>query len=212
MLTLYHHPLSANSRRVWILLLEKNLPFELVALKLDGDQLQPKFLELNPFHQVPVLVDDGFRVVESLAILDYLEAKYPTPPMLPIAPQAVGVVRMVQLLTLTALRPALIPLTYQMLGTKTYEPQALETARQEVETVFKFFEQLLGKQRYFGGEALTLADITASTSVLTCHHLDISLQPFAKLQAWCERLLQRSAWQTTEPSAETIAAFKQARS
>ncbi len=212
MLTLYHHPLSANSRRVWILLLEKNLPFELVPLKLDGDQLQPEFLELNPFHQVPVLVDDGFRVVESLAILDYLETKHPTPPMLPILPQAVAVVRMVQLLTLTALRPALTPLTYQMLGVKTYEPQALETARQEVETVFKFFEQLLGDLPYFGGEALTLADITASPSVLSCRYLDVSLQPFTKLRAWSEWLLQRPAWQTTEPSAEAIAAFKQARS
>ena len=83
MLTLYHSPISPNSRRVWITLLEKGLEFELVEIKLDGEQFKPDFLALNPFHHIPVLVDDGFNVVESLAILDYLEAKYPTPAMLP---------------------------------------------------------------------------------------------------------------------------------
>ncbi|MBW4518330.1 MAG: glutathione S-transferase N-terminal domain-containing protein [Scytolyngbya sp. HA4215-MV1] len=38
MVTLYHHPLSTNSRRVWIILLKKNFPFEFIPLKLDGDQ------------------------------------------------------------------------------------------------------------------------------------------------------------------------------
>ncbi len=62
MLKLYHQPLSFNSRRVWIALLEKKLQFELVELKLDGDQFSPDFIALNPFHHIPVLVDDGFRV------------------------------------------------------------------------------------------------------------------------------------------------------
>ena len=79
MLKLYHDPISPNSRRVWVALLEKELEFELVPINLNGDQLQPEFLALNPFHHIPVLVDNGFRVLESLAILDYLEAKYPTP-------------------------------------------------------------------------------------------------------------------------------------
>ncbi len=48
MLKLYHSPLSPNSRRVWIALLEKDIPFELVPLNMDGDQCQPEFLALNP--------------------------------------------------------------------------------------------------------------------------------------------------------------------
>ena len=69
MLKLYHEPISPNSRRVWITLLEKELEFELVEVKLDGAQFQPEFLALNPFHHIPILVDDGFNIVESLAIL-----------------------------------------------------------------------------------------------------------------------------------------------
>ncbi len=62
MLKLYHNPISSNSRRVWIALLEKEIPFELVSLNLDGDQFQPEFLALNSFHHIPVLVDDGFSM------------------------------------------------------------------------------------------------------------------------------------------------------
>ncbi|MDY7015684.1 MAG: glutathione S-transferase family protein, partial [Cyanobacteriota bacterium] len=94
MLKLYHHPLSPNSRRVWIALIEKQLPFELIALKLDGDQFAPEFLKINPFHHIPALVDGDFSIVESQAILDYLEAKYPIPPLRPNDPQSVGIVQM----------------------------------------------------------------------------------------------------------------------
>ena len=44
MLKLYHYPISYNSRRVWVALLEKNLEFELVSIDLNGEQLQPEFL------------------------------------------------------------------------------------------------------------------------------------------------------------------------
>ena len=77
MLKLYHYPISYNSRRVWVALLEKNLEFDLVSIDLNGEQLHPEFLELNPFHHIPVLVDNGFRVLESLAILGLLRSKIP---------------------------------------------------------------------------------------------------------------------------------------
>ena len=47
MLTLYHEPISPNSRRVWITLLEKGLEFELVEIKLDGEQLNQIFWRLT---------------------------------------------------------------------------------------------------------------------------------------------------------------------
>lgn len=84
MLKLDRAPISPNSCRVWITLLEKGLEFELVEIKLDGEQFKPEFLAINPFNQIPALIDDGFNIVESFAILDYLETKYPTPSLLPI--------------------------------------------------------------------------------------------------------------------------------
>ncbi len=54
MLQFYYSRLSINARRVWVTLLEKGLEFEPILMKLNGDQFQPEFLELNPFHHIPV--------------------------------------------------------------------------------------------------------------------------------------------------------------
>ena len=78
-LKLYYTPISLNSRRVWVALLEKEIAFEPLALNLDGDQFKPDFLPINLFHRIPVLVKEDLTVVESLAILDDREAKYSTP-------------------------------------------------------------------------------------------------------------------------------------
>ncbi len=109
MLTLYHSPISPNSRRVWITLLEKGLEFKLVEIKLDGEQFQPDFLAINPFHHVPVLVDNGLKIIESLVILDYLEAKYPIPALLPKDAKDLAIARMAQVVAAHELLPAAIP-------------------------------------------------------------------------------------------------------
>jgi glutathione S-transferase len=208
MLKLYHTPLSANSRRVWVALLEKEIPFELESLNMDGDQFQPEFLAMNPFHHIPVLVDDGFNVIESLAILDYLEAKYPTPALLPTDAKALATVRMVEMVTVNELLPAITPFANQMMGLDT-DAQQLEQSKQKVLTVLNFFESLLGDDRYFAGSAsLTLAEIVAGTMVPLLPMLGVSLDNHPKLSAWCENLAQRPAWQKTQPTQEAIEAFK----
>ncbi|GAB4195747.1 MAG: glutathione S-transferase family protein [Coleofasciculaceae cyanobacterium] len=207
MLTLYHAPISANSRRVWIALLEKGLPFEEVILKLDGDQVQTEFLEINPFHHIPVLVDDGFRVIESLAILDYLEAKYPTPALMPTEAQAIAKVRMVELVTITELLPPTIRLTSQALGLSENESKKLEKARQQVVTVLNFLENVLEDSPYFCSEYLTLGDIAAGTVVPQLPSIGVPLDDYPKLKTWSERLMKRESWQKTQPSLEAIQAF-----
>ena len=142
MLKLYLTPISANSRRVWIALLEKEIPFEPVLLNLDGDQYQPEFLAISPFHHIPVLEDEGFIIVESLAILDYLEAQYPTPALLPSDAKALATVRMVEMVTVNELLPAMIQLTSQVMGFTKDDPQKLEHAQQKALTVLNFFENL----------------------------------------------------------------------
>lgn len=207
MLKLYHTPISFNSRRVWVALLEKEIQFELVDLNLDGDQLQPEFLTMNPFHHIPVLVDDGFRVVESLAILDYLEAKYPTPALLPTDAKMLAIVRMVEMVTINELVPTMGPLIRQAMGVATDNPQKLEQVKQQAAKVLSFFEHLLGEQQYFGGEQLTLAEVVAGTAVPLLPRLGVSLNDYPQLRVWTKRLLERATWQQTQPSSEAIAAF-----
>ncbi|MEH2113807.1 glutathione S-transferase family protein [Nostoc sp.] len=208
MLTLHHASISPNSRRVWITLLEKGLEFELVEIKLDGEQFKPEFLTINPFHHIPVLVDDGFNVVESLAILDYLEIRYPTPAMLPKDAKDLAIARMVQLVTVNELLPATSTFLPQYLGLPGGDPEKIEKALHKITTVLKFFENLLDNRPYFASHNLTLAEIVAGTVVNVLPSVGISLSEYPKLNAWCDRLVTRPSWQATEATPEAIEAFK----
>ncbi len=205
---LYHAPISPNSRRVWITLLEKGVVFELIELKLDGEQFNPDFLAISPFHHIPVLVDDGFNMVESLAMLDYLEAKYPTPAMLPTDAKDLAIVRMVELVTINELLPATLQLTPVMFGLPGADPEKIEQALQKISTVLKFFESLLDQRPFFGSQSITLAESVAGTVVPWLPGGGVSLSEYPKLSGWCDRLTARPAWQKNQATPEIIEAFK----
>lgn len=200
MLKFYYNPVSVNARRVWVALLEKQIPFELVLVNLDGDQFDDEFVSVNPLQRVPAIVNERLTVIESLAILDYLEAQYPSPALLPSEPAAIAKVRMVTTITVTELQPETFPLTRSMVGLAV-NPAKLESAQQRIGQILEFFETLLGDASYFVGETLTLADIVAGTLVPA-----LPLTEHPRLQAWAERLAQRESWQQTAYSEADIAA------
>ncbi len=201
MLKLYYNPLSPNARRVWLTMLEKQIPFEPMIVNLDGDQLEPEFLAVNPFHHIPVIVDDGVRLVESLAILDYLEAKYPTPALLPSDPVDLAIVRMVQMVVTNELFPVLVPLIVSGDGTSALENLKLVT-------VLDFLEEQLGDRLYFGSDRLTLADIVAGTAMVYFPLLGVKLLGFPKLQGWLDRMMARPVWQQARLSQENWEQFR----
>lgn len=207
MIKLYHAPISPNSRRVWITLLEKKLEFELIEVKLNGEQLKPEFLAISPFHHIPVLVDEGFNIIESLAMLDYLEAKYPTPSLLPKDAKDLAIVRMVELVTINELVPLTAPLLPVMLGLPG-DPGKIEQAKQKISTVLNLFENLLDDRPYFGSENITLAEPVAGTLVTMLPGVGMSLSDYPKLNAWSDRLIARPTWQTTQATPEMIQDFK----
>lgn len=209
MLKLYHLPISFNSRRVWVALLEKGLEFELIPLKLDGDQFTPEFLALNPFHHIPVLVDGEFSVFESLAILDYLEAKYPNPSLLPSDPQGLARVRMIEFVTVNELIPAMTPLLRNMLGIMEITPEKQEEALGKIKPVLDLFEDWLGDRVYLVGDTLSLADIVAGTIVPMLPMFGVKLTGYTGLTAWVKRLMSRDSWSSTQATPQQIDTFKQ---
>ncbi|MGP1386361.1 MAG: glutathione S-transferase family protein [Thainema sp.] len=200
MLKFYYNPVSVNARRVWVTLLEKQVPFEPILVNLNGDQFHDDFTAVNPLQRVPAIVDGGLRVVESLAILDYLETKYPTPSLMPSEPEAVAVVRMIETITVVELQPATIPLTRPLVGLEV-DPQKFEVAQQRVTSILHFFEELLNEQTYFAGDKFTLAEVVAGTLVPS-----LPLEDYPNLKAWSERLTERKSWQQTIASPEAIEA------
>ncbi|HEY9889726.1 MAG TPA: glutathione S-transferase family protein [Candidatus Obscuribacterales bacterium] len=204
MLKFYHHPLSPIARRVWLALLEKQIPFEAIVVDLKNRaNLQPEYLAINPFHHVPVVVAGDLPIVESFAILDYLEAQFPSPPLLPSAPAAIAQTKMVQMVVANELMPKLP--VFAMLEADASPDQA---ALDHVHTVMDFLTAQLGTADYFGGDRLSLADITAGATLPLIRRLGLDLSAYPALTAWGDRLAARPAWQQTEPSADDLALWQ----
>jgi glutathione S-transferase len=83
-LELYHNGMSTCSGKVRIVLGEKRLEWQSHVLNLRLAETQrPEYLELNPDGVVPTLVHDGEAIVESSAIIEYLDEMFPDPPLRP---------------------------------------------------------------------------------------------------------------------------------
>ena len=79
--------------RVLLTLEVKRLTYQSTLLEFSkGEHKAPEFLKLNPRGKVPVLKDDGFVLSESLAIMAYLDKKYPEPPLFGTSPQETGLI------------------------------------------------------------------------------------------------------------------------
>ena len=97
---LYNYFRSSASFRVRIALNFKGLPYEYAVVHLTkggGQQFAPEFRAINPDALIPVLDDDGQRLTQSLAIIEYLEETHPEPPLLPRAPLERAYVRAIAL-------------------------------------------------------------------------------------------------------------------
>jgi maleylacetoacetate isomerase len=105
---LHHWHSSSTSFRVRIALALKRCDYESVAVNLgwdDGDQIKPAYKAFNPQANVPVLVDDGARIMQSLAIIEYLEETRPEPPLLPRSPRERARVRSLALFVACEIQP-----------------------------------------------------------------------------------------------------------
>ncbi|TVQ57349.1 MAG: glutathione S-transferase family protein [Spirulina sp. DLM2.Bin59] len=203
---LYTNRLSNNGRRVHVALLEKGIDAEIVPVQLNGDQLTPEFLAMNPFHHVPVLVDDGFTVIESLAILDYIEAQYPTPPLMPTEPKAIARVRMIEMVQVHEMTPLMYPQLKAKVGIEV-PAEVLEQTTTKMATVLQFHEQHLGEDFFVPGQ-FTFADIVAGVSITILDaFLGVDLTPYPRISAWYDRLSSRPSWEATQPTPMEVMAF-----
>jgi len=159
---LYDFKSSPNCQRVKIVLAEKNLPYDIAPIDLRAhEQKTPEYLKLNPYGKVPVLTDDATVLYESLIINEYLDEKYPNPPLMPKDPAKKAKARI-----LVDYGMAHFDAPYQRLrmelmkDAKEQNQQVIATAKAELKKLLQRLEDEIGEQQYLLGDfSLVDADL-----------------------------------------------------
>ena len=200
MLKLHYHPFSTFARRVRIALIEKNIPAELVEVDMIARAHRgPAYLALNPYGRVPTLEEDGFVLYESTAILDYLEATHPTPPLAPADARGRALVSMhMKLCDIQMARQAgMIIFPKRFLPKDRWDDAAMAQAKKEIEKHLAIVEHQLAGKEYLVGNQYSLAEVCYTPFVEFLPLMEITALP--NVAAWVQRMLARPSAQQTTP-------------
>jgi glutathione S-transferase len=190
---LYDAVPSSNSDRTKIALHEKGLPYERTTLVLaNRDQKRPEFLKLNPYGKVPVIDDDGKILFESCIINEYLDEKYPHPPLMPKDPYLRGRGRVLIDYALNYTHEPYWALRGEMLKPASERNAAvIEEKHRILRDLLQYLEADLADKPYFLGE-FSLTDIAIVPRALRMEAYGALPAPsLPRLNAWLERVKAR---------------------
>jgi glutathione S-transferase len=179
-ITLYDADRCPYCARTRIALAEKGVEHETVQIDLDD---RPSWIyEKNPLGRVPVLEDDAFVLPESAVINEYLEERYPEPPLWPAdaAERAFG---------------RLLVFRFDQLSKPYYAlRREQEGARERLDAELAKLNAVLDAQPYLSGREYGLADIAYVPWIVRARdRMDVELRSFGALDGWLERLSERPA-------------------
>jgi len=186
---LYSYFRSSAAYRVRIALNLKAIAYETIPIHLikeGGLNRRPEFRAVNPQMRVPVLVtDEGETLIQSLAIIEYLDETHPQPPFLPRDPIARAKVRGLADLIACDIHPLNNTSPLRYLKRELHQEQSTIDAwyHHWVLEGFEALETLTGDGPYLCGKDVTLADICLVPQVANARRLKVPLDRFPKIVA-----------------------------
>jgi glutathione S-transferase/RNA polymerase-associated protein len=201
---LYEHPLSPYAQKVKIALREKRVEFDarIPDLFSGGDR---EFLAANPRQEVPALVDGDAAIFDSTIILEYLEDRWPEPPLLPSGAAPRARARMLEELCDTyfeAINWAVFEVRVFQRATDTLADQLMACAARQVAGVNAYLDRQLGQQAFFNGAQFGWADLSVVPYVHAAASSGHAPAEGSRLAAWLERTRARPSVAQTFAEAE----------
>lgn len=196
MLTLYYFP-QLVSLATHLTLEEIGVPYELKLVDvMKGENRQPGYLAKNPKGQMPTLeFDDGRRLTETVAILNYLAEAYPDKKLKPAEPFAQALWLQAMARIASAIHPNFTRLVRPglVVDDEGAHPAVSATARTRFEANLAELDALVGDGEWLLGAQFTTADAHAMVIYNWGVRGKFALEPFANLTRWKDRMLQRPA-------------------
>ncbi|PRA63852.1 MULTISPECIES: glutathione S-transferase N-terminal domain-containing protein [Pseudomonas] len=195
-LACYSDPADHYSHRVRIVLAEKGVSVEII--NVDPGRLPPKLVEVNPYGGVPTLVDRDLALYESTVVMEYLDERYPHPPLLPVYPVA----RANSRLLIHRIQRDWCALVDLILDPRSKEAARVQ-ARKELRESLTGVSPLFADKPCFLSEEQSLVDCCLLPILWRLPVLGIELpRPAKPLLDYMERQFAREAFQTSLSAAE----------
>lgn len=211
---LYTYFRSTAAYRVRIALNLKQLEAEHRHVHLvrdGGEHRKPSFHKLNPQERVPVLVDGGVPVTQSLAILEYLEEIHPNPPLLPSDTVDRAWVRSIAAIIACDIHPLnnLSVLQYLEKEFGADEAKKRRWIHHWINNGFSALEEILGRdprvKTYCFGEKVTMADVCLVPQVFNAQRFGVDMEPYPTLRRINDACLRLDAFKRAAPENQADA-------
>ena len=204
---LYNYFRSSASFRVRIALNLKGLAYDYVPVHLaKGEQKQPEFAALTAEGLVPLLeLDDGQRLSQSMAIIEYLDETHPQPALLPADAAGRARVRALSQIVACEIHPLnnLRVLKYLVNDLKASDDAKNDWYKHWVRLGLQSYEARLAERpgTYSHGDAPTLADCCQVPQIFNAQRFDCDLSGLPRTMAVFDACMQLNAFQKAQPSA-----------
>lgn len=197
MRTLYHWPLCPFSRKVRLVLGEKKLAYTPVIEPVWKER--EEFLELNPIGQVPVLIEENSSIlVDSTAIVEYLEEAYPAPPLLgDCLFERAETRRIVAYFDDKFNKDVTLKLVFEKtlkrhFGLGYTDSKVVREGNQNLKTHLDYISWLVSRRHWLSGSSFSLADIGAAAHLSALDYIGhISWEDYPEVYDWYSRVKSR---------------------
>ena len=194
-MALYSSEKSLDCHRVRFVLAEKGINVEIVNVSED-ESAAADLAELNPYNEAPTLVDRDLVLYDAGVINDYLDERYPHPPLMPVDPVSRAQLRLVHHRILKDWYS--LASVIEGSGGKKAE----QAAKQLKEGIIAANE-LFGMSPYVLSDELTLVDCTMGPLLWRLAHYGVKLgKPGASVEAYAHRLFSRISFKASLTQAE----------
>lgn len=195
-LACYSDPADHYSHRVRLVLAEKGVSVEIISV--EPGRCPPKLLEVNPYASLPTLVDRDLALYESTVVMEYLDERYPHPPLLPVYPVA----RANSRLLIHRIQRDWCALVDLILDPRSKEPARVQ-ARKELRESLTGVSPLFAEKPYFLSEELSLVDCCLLPILWRLPLLGVELpRPAKPLLDYMERQFAREGFQASLSTVE----------
>lgn len=205
---LYYSPISSNSRRVLLAADHLGIELDLVDIDLLSPEDRRRLQDVNPNAKVPVLVDDGFVLPESCAIMQYLADGKPGQTLYPTEPLARAEVNRWMFWACQHFSQPIGQIAWENVWKKMVNGEGADMAvlahgAANLARAATVLDRHVADRSWLAGEHVTLADYAVAAPLIVSERARLPLEDYPHLLAWYARVQALPAWRNTEPQALT---------